>query len=102
MDISKENQIIMRKLLTLLFICNCLLGNAQYDSKKKRKNTEKISTRMLAIGGGLVFITAGSISMKTKGETPFVDNKTIWRMSPSEWAIVGGFTVVTFGIIYKF
>jgi hypothetical protein len=57
---------------------------------------------MLAIGGGLVFITAGSISMKTKGETPFVDNKTIWRMSPSEWAIVGGFTVVTFGIIYKF
>ena len=93
---------MVKKLITLLLICCCLISNAQYTNKKKHKNQEKINTKVLAIGGGLVFITAGSISMRTKGEIPFVDNKTMWRMSPSEWAIVGGFTVVTFGIIYKF
>ena len=49
-----------------------------------------------------MFIAAGTISMRTKGLTPFQNNGTIWKISPSEWAIIGGFTVVTFGIIYKF
>jgi hypothetical protein len=49
-----------------------------------------------------MFITAGTISMRSKGLIPFQDNGTKWKVSPSEWAILGGFTVITFGIIYKF
>jgi len=77
-----------------------LSSTAQY--KKRKKSKLQINTKVLTIVGGTTFITAGTVSMVTKGEKPFIDNKTKWRISPSEWAILGGFTAVTFGIIYKF
>jgi hypothetical protein len=102
MDISKEKQIIMRKLITLLFIGCCLSCHGQYRPKKHKKDPKDLNTKLLTIGGGLMFITAGTISMNSKGLRPFQDNGTKWRTSPSEWAIIGGFGVLTFGIIYKF
>ena len=92
----------MRKYFIMVLLSLCLTSYSQYQPRKHKKPKKEIQTKFLAIGGGLVFITAGTISMKSKGEIPFVDNKTKWKMSPSEWAIVGGFTVITFGIIYKF
>ncbi len=77
-------------------------GQMPYKRKKKYKNKVEIGTKVTAVTGGVVFIMAGTISMKTKGLTPFVDNGTKWKVSPSEWAIIGGFTVMTFGIVYKF
>jgi len=90
----------MARILTLILICCCLSSTAQY--KKRKKSKLQINTKVLTIVGGTTFITAGTVSMVTKGEKPFIDNKTKWRISPSEWAILGGFTAVTFGIIYKF
>ena len=90
----------MARILTLILICCCLSSTAQY--KKRKKSKLQINTKVLTIIGGTTFITAGTVSMLTKGEKPFIDNKTKWRISPSEWAILGGFTAVTFGIIYKF
>ena len=92
---------MVKKIITILLIISCLNVHSQYQRKHKNPKKE-IQTKFLAIGGGMLFITAGTISMKTKGEIPFVNNKTKWKISPSEWAIIGGFTVVTFGIIYKF
>ena len=92
---------MVKKIITILLIISCLNVHSQYQRKHKKPKKE-IQTKFLAIGGGMLFITAGTISMKTKGEIPFVNNKTKWKISPSEWAIIGGFTVVTFGIIYKF
>ena len=40
--------------------------------------------------------------MRTRGLKPFKDNGTPWKMSPSEWTILGGFSIITFGLIYKF
>ena len=90
----------MARILTLILICCCLTSTAQY--KKRKKSKLQINTKVLTIVGGTTLITAGTVSMVTKGEKPFIDNKTKWRISPSEWAILGGFTAVTFGIIYKF
>ena len=90
----------MARILTLILICCCLSSTAQY--KKRKKSKLQINTKVLTIVGGTTFITAGTVSMVTKGEKPFIDNKTKWKISPSEWAIIGGFTAVTFGIIYKF
>ena len=90
----------MARILTLILICCCLSSTAQY--KKRKKSKLQINTKALTIVGGVTLITAGTVSMVTKGEKPFIDNKTKWRISPSEWAILGGFTAVTFGIIYKF
>ena len=90
----------MARILTLILICCCLSSTAQY--KKRKKSKLQINTKVLTIVGGTTFITAGTVSMVTKGEKPFIDNKTKWKISPSEWAILGGFTAVTFGIIYKF
>jgi len=92
----------MRKLITLILLGCCLNSYSQYTPKKHKKSQTKINTKILTLGGGVLFIGAGTISMKTKGLVPFQDNGTKWRMSPSEWAIAGGFAVVTFGIIYKF
>ena len=102
MDIFRENQIIMRKLLTLLLLSCCLNCYGQYTPKKHKKDPKQISTKLLTLGGGMMFISAGTISMRSKGLIPFQDNGTKWKISPSEWAIIGGFAVVTFGIIYKF
>ena len=102
MDISKEKQIIMRKLITLLFIGCCLNCHGQYRPKKHKKDPKDLNTKLLTIGGGTMFIAAGTISMRSKGLIPFQDNGTKWKTSPSEWAIIGGFGVLTFGIIYKF
>jgi hypothetical protein len=90
----------MARILTLILICCCLSSTAQYNKRKKSKL--QVNTKVLTIVGGTTLITAGTVSMVTKGEKPFVDNKTKWKISPSEWAIIGGFTTVTFGIIYKF
>jgi len=90
----------MARILTLILICCCLTSTAQY--KKRKKSKLPINTKMITIVGGTTLITAGTVSMVTKGEKPFIDNKTKWKISPSEWAILGGFTAVTFGIIYKF
>ncbi len=90
----------MARILTLILICCCLSSTAQY--KKRKKSKLQVNTKVLTIVGGTTLITAGTVSMVTKGEKPFIDNKTKWRISPSEWAILGGFTAVTFGIIYKF
>ncbi len=92
----------MRKHFLMLLLSLCLTSYSQYSPKKHKKSKTEVNTKFLTIGGGVLFITAGSLSMKTKGYQPFIDNGTKWKMSPSEWAIVGGFTVVTFGIIYKF
>ena len=93
---------MVKKIITLLLVTCCLNTYSQYTPKKHRKSQTKINTKILTLGGGLLFIGAGTISMKTKGLTPFQNNGTKWKMSPSEWAIVGGFAVGTFGIIYKF
>jgi len=90
----------MARILTLILICCCLNSTAQY--KKRKKSKLQVNTKVLTIVGGTTLITAGTVSMVTKGEKPFIDNKTKWKISPSEWAILGGFTAVTFGIIYKF
>ena len=90
----------MARILTLILLCCCLSSTAQY--KKRKKSKSQVNTKILTIVGGATLITAGTVSMVTKGEKPFVDNKTKWKISPSEWAIIGGFTTVTFGIIYKF
>ena len=90
----------MARILTLILICCCLSSTAQY--KKRKKSKLQVNTKILTIVGGTTLITAGTVSMVTKGEKPFIDNKTKWNISPSEWAILGGFTAVTFGIIYKF
>ena len=92
----------MGKLLTLIFLSLSLNGYSQYTPKKHKKDPKDINTKLLTLAGGTMFIAAGTISMRTKGLTPFQNNGTIWKVSPSEWAIIGGFTVVTFGIIYKF
>tara|TARA_S200002703_G_scaffold64154_1_gene55508 strand:+ start:548 stop:820 length:273 start_codon:yes stop_codon:yes gene_type:complete len=90
----------MARILTLILICCCLSSTAQY--KKRKKSKLQVNTKILTVVGGTTLITAGTVSMVTKGEKPFVNNKTKWKISPSEWAIIGGFTAVTFGIIYKF
>ena len=90
----------MARILTLILICCCLSSTAQY--KKRKKSKLQVNTKVLTLVGGTTLITAGTVSMVTKGEKPFIDNKTKWKISPSEWAIIGGFTVVTIGIIYKF
>ena len=90
----------MARILTLILICCCLSSTAQY--KKRKKSKLQVNTKILTVVGGTTLITAGTVSMVTKGEKPFIDNKTKWKISPSEWAIIGGFTAVTFGIIYKF
>jgi len=90
----------MARILTLILICCCLSSTAQY--KKRKKSKLQVNTKVLTIVGGATLITAGTVSMVTKGEKPFIDNKTKWKISPSEWAIIGVFTTVTFGIIYKF
>ena len=88
------------KILTLILLCCSLNSTAQY--KKHRKSKTQINIKVLTITGGTLLVTAGSISMLTKGEKPFIDNKTKWKISPSEWAILNGMAVITFGIIYKF
>jgi hypothetical protein len=102
MDISRKNQIIMRKLITLILLGCCLNSYSQHTPKKHKKDPKQISTKLLTLSGGTMFITAGTISMRSKGLTPFQDNGTKWKISPSEWAIIGGFAVITFGVIYKF
>ena len=92
----------MRKLITLILLGCCLNCYSQYKPKKHKKDPKDLNTKLLTLGGGTMFIAAGTISMRSKGLTPFQNNGTIWKVSPSEWAIIGGFTVVTFGIIYKF
>ena len=86
----------------MVLLSLCLTNYSQYTPTKHKKSKAKVNTKLLTIGGGVLFITAGSISMKTKGYQPFIDNGTKWKMSPSEWSIVGGFAVITFGLIYKF
>lgn len=90
----------MDKLLTLILLFCCLNTTAQY--KKRKKEKIKINTTLLTLVGGTTFITTGSIAMKTRGDKPFVDNGTKWKTCPSEWAIIGGFTVLAIGITYKF
>jgi len=90
----------MHKILTILLLSCSLVSSAQY--KKHKKSKTQINTKVLTIAGGTLLVTAGSISMLTKGEKPFIDNKTKWKISPSEWAILNGMAVITFGIIYKF
>jgi len=90
----------MARILTLILICCCLNSTAQY--KKRKKSKLQVNTKVLTIVGGTSLITYGTVYMVTKGEKPFIDNKTKWKISPSEWAILGGFTAVIFGIIYKF
>jgi len=102
MDISRKNQISMRKLITILLVGCSLSCYGQYSPKKHKKDPKQINTKLLTLGGGTMFITAGTISMRSKGLTPFQDNGTKWKVSPSEWAIIGGFAVITFGVIYKF
>ena len=64
----------------MLLLSLCLTNYSQYQPRKHKKQKKEIQTKFLAIGGGLLFITAGTISMKTKGEIPFVDNKTKWKI----------------------
>ena len=64
MDIFRENQIIMRKLLTLLLLSCCLNYYGQYTPKKHKKDPKQISTKLLTLGGGMIFISAGTISMR--------------------------------------
>ena len=90
----------MGKLLTLILVLGCLSTSAQYQKRKKDKI--KINTTILTIVGGTTFVAAGSIAMKGRGNTPFVNNGTKWKTCPSEWAIIAGLTVITIGITYKF
>ncbi len=88
------------KILTLILLCCSLNSTAQYEKRKKSK--KQITNQALTFLGGTTFITAGTISMITKGEKPFVDNHTKWKTNPSEWAIILGITTITFGVIIKF
>ncbi|MCP4264317.1 MAG: hypothetical protein GY777_01855 [Candidatus Brocadiaceae bacterium] len=84
--------------IALLFTLNC---NAQYK-KKHRKTKTQMSEKICLISSGVIFASAGVISMKTRGDKPFNNNGTKWLMSPSEWAIVQGVTLISFGVVYKF
>ena len=92
------------KIITLILLI--LSFNFSYGQrsipKKHKKSKVQINTKLLTIGGGLTFITAGTIAMTTRGDKPFIDNGTKWKVCPSEWAIIGGAAVVTFGITLKF
>lgn len=92
------------KVITLLlFILSFNFCYSQHTPPKKHKKSKiEINTQLLTIGGGVMFITAGTLAMTTRGDKPFIDNGTKWKTCPSEWAIIGGFTVVTFGITYRF
>tara|TARA_Y100001963_G_scaffold7114_1_gene9238 strand:+ start:159 stop:440 length:282 start_codon:yes stop_codon:yes gene_type:complete len=93
----------MDKIITLILICCCLNLQAQYKPKKKyKKDSIILNEKFLTIAGGSLFVIAGNVSMRTKGLKPFKDNGTPWKMSPSEWTILGGFSIITFGLIYKF
>ena len=93
-------------ILLLLFISSFNLCYSQHNQhitpKKHKKSKVEINTQLLTIGGGVMFITAGTLAMTTRGDKPFIDNGTKWKICPSEWAIIGGFTVVTFGVTYRF
>ncbi len=92
------------KIITLILLI--LSFNFSYGQrsipKKHKKSKLEIHTKLLTVGGGLMFITAGTLAITTRGDKPFIDNGTKWKICPSEWAIIGGFTVVTFGITYRF
>ena len=93
----------MARILTLILIFCCLSSTAQY--KKRKKSKLQVNTKVLTIVGGTTLITAGTVSMVTKGEKPFIDNKILLKhviTIPKVNIIIGGFTAVTFGIIYKF
>ena len=79
--------------LMLLFILSDYLD---------KKSKVEINTQLLTVGGGIMFITAGTLAITTRGDKPFIDNGTKWKLCPSEWAIIGGFTVVTFGVTFRF
>ena len=63
----------MARILTLILIFCCLSSTAQY--KKRKKSKLQVNTKVLTIVGGTTLITAGTVSMVTKGEKPFIDNK---------------------------
>ncbi len=92
------------KIITLILLI--LSFNFSYGQrsipKKHKKSKVEINTQLLTVGGGIMFITAGTLAITTRGDKPFIDNGTKWKICPSEWAIIGGFTVVTFGITYRF
>ena len=95
----------MARILTLLFLIVCINCYTQlpYQRKKKKQRSKiEINTKITAITAGTVFVFAGTIAMKSRGDVPFADNGTKWKICPSEWAIIGGFTFFTFGVIYKF
>ena len=93
----------MDKILVIILMCCCLNLQAQYKPKKKyHKDSILLNEKFLTIAGGSLFVIAGNVSMRTKGLKPFVDNGTTWKISPSEWTIIGGFSIITIGIIYKF
>ena len=93
----------MDKILVIILMCCCLNLQAQYKPKKKyHKNSILLNEKFLTIAGGSLFVVAGNIAMRTRGLKPFRDNGTLWRISPSEWTIIGGFSIITIGIIYKF
>ena len=95
------------KVITLLlFILSfnfCYSQHKQHNTPKKHKKSKvEINTQLLTVGGGIMFITAGTLAITTRGDKPFIDNGTKWKVCPSEWAIIGGFTVVTFGVTFRF
>ena len=92
------------KVITLLlFILSFNFCYSQHTLPKKHKKSKiEINTQLLTIGGGVMFITAGTLAITTRGDKPFIDNGTKWKLCPSEWAIIGGFTVVTFGVTFRF
>tara|TARA_R110000824_G_scaffold303022_1_gene490819 strand:- start:998 stop:1279 length:282 start_codon:yes stop_codon:yes gene_type:complete len=93
---------MVKKIITLLLVMCCLNTYSQYKPPKRYKNKKAINTKVGMVVGGLTFIAAGTIAMRTRGDVPFKNNGTKWKTCPSEWAIIGGFSVVTLGIIYKF
>ena len=93
----------MDKILLIILTCFCLNLQAQYKPKKKyHKNSILLNEKFLTIAGGSLFVVTGNVAMRTRGLKPFRDNGTTWKISPSEWCIIGGFSVITIGIIYKF
>jgi|TARA_R100000084_G_C4538228_1_gene94375 hypothetical protein len=93
----------MGKILIVILMCCCLNLQAQYKPKKKyHKESILLNEKFLTIAGGSLFVIAGNVAMRTRGLKPFRDNGTPWKISPSEFTIIGGFSIITFGIIYKF
>jgi hypothetical protein len=99
----------MRKLLIIMLMLS-LNVKAQYtndmtlldvDTEEKVKHKKKIKQNSIFITGGLLLASAGTLGMLLRGDTPFINNGTMWVITPSELAICTGAVFITIGIVFK-